>query len=98
MVGDLDIEIKMDKTGLFRLNLFSHSADGYTNYLDNTQRNGLGMTFQKEFDRVLDFLRDFFTGKRKRQMMRERLLENTSDSIHVRRPVKTITLTSAKEK
>ena len=33
VVGDLDIEIKLDRSGAFRLNLFSHSADQYTNLL-----------------------------------------------------------------
>ncbi len=50
VVGDLDIEIKLNRTGTFRLNLFSHSVDQYTNYLDNSQRNGAGITWQKEFN------------------------------------------------
>lgn len=66
MVGDLDIEIKLDKAGRIRLNLFSHSADGYTNYLDNTQRNGAGITYQKEFDGFKQFFKDIFTSKKKR--------------------------------
>ena len=49
MVGNLDIEVKLDKPGRFRLSLFSHSADDYTNFLDNSQRNGLGFSYQKEF-------------------------------------------------
>ena len=49
MVGNLDIEIKLDKPGRFRMNIFSHAADEYTNFLDNTQRNGLGFSYQKEF-------------------------------------------------
>ena len=44
VVGDLDIEIKIDRSGSLRLNLFSHSADSYTYYLDNSQRNGVGLT------------------------------------------------------
>lgn len=67
VVGDLDIEIKMDKSGQIRLNLFSHSADQYTNYLDNSQRNGVGITYQKEFNSLKEFFRDLFTGRKKRQ-------------------------------
>ena len=67
VVGDLDIEVKMDKSGQVRLNLFSHSADEYTNYLDNLQRNGVGVAYQKEFDSLKLFLRDLFTPKSKRQ-------------------------------
>ncbi|MGM9738381.1 MAG: translocation/assembly module TamB domain-containing protein [Candidatus Cryptobacteroides sp.] len=66
-VGDLDIDVKLTKSGALRLNLFSHSADQYTNYLDNSQRNGLGLTYQKEYDRTGDFFRNLFKGRKKRQ-------------------------------
>ena len=52
VVGDLDIEIKLDKTGAVRMSLFSHSADDYTNFLDNLQRSGVGVAYQKEFDKL----------------------------------------------
>lgn len=93
VAGDLDIEIKLDKTGLFRLNLFSHSADDYTNYLDNTQRSGVGMTFQKEFDDLRDFLRDMFTGRKKKEEMRKRRLEETADSPQEQPETTTIRIT-----
>lgn len=67
VVGDLDIDIKLDKPGQIRLNLFSHSADEYTAYLDNTQRNGGGITYQKEFNTWREFLRNLFTSKKKRE-------------------------------
>lgn len=66
-VGDLDIDVKLTKSGALRLNLFSHSADQYTNYLDNSQRNGLGFTYQKEYDRVRDFFKNLFKGRKKRE-------------------------------
>ena len=66
-VGDLDIDVKLTNSGALRLNLFSHSADQYTNYLDNSQRNGLGLTYQKEYDRTGDFFRNLFKGRKKRQ-------------------------------
>lgn len=62
MVGDIDIEIKLDKSGRVRLTLFSHSADEYTNYLDNLQRNGVGIAYQKEFN-SLEELISLLTGK-----------------------------------
>ena len=49
--GDVDIEVKLDKPGTFRLNLFSHSADQYTAFLDNSQRNGIGLAYQREFSK-----------------------------------------------
>ncbi|MCM1177710.1 MAG: translocation/assembly module TamB [Bacteroides sp.] len=67
VVGDLDIEIKLDRAGIFRLNLFSHSADQYTNYLDNSQRNGVGVTWQQEFNRFGQFVRRSFMGRKRRE-------------------------------
>ncbi len=67
VVGDLDIEIKINRSGAFRLNLFSHSADLYSNYLDNTQRNGVGLTYQTEFNNMGQFIRNIFSGKAKRE-------------------------------
>jgi hypothetical protein len=67
VVGDIDIEIKLNKNGAFRLNLFSHSADSYTNYLDNLQRNGVGLTYQTEFSSFRQLLKNIFSNKKKRQ-------------------------------
>ncbi len=67
VVGDLDIEIKLDRSGAFRVNLFSHSADLYSNYLDNTQRNGVGLTYQTEFNSMKQFIMNIFSGKEKRE-------------------------------
>ena len=67
VVGDLDIDVKLDKPGALRLNLFSHSADQYTNYLDNSQRNGVGLTYQKEYDRFGEFIRNMFRSRRRKQ-------------------------------
>jgi len=67
VVGDLDIEIKLDKPGVFRMSLFSHSADQYTNYLDNSQRNGIGFTFQQEFNRFIEMMRYTFASKEKKE-------------------------------
>lgn len=50
VVGNVDMEVKINKSGRLRLNLFSHAADRYSNYLDQTQRNGAGIVYQEEFD------------------------------------------------
>ena len=78
VVGDLDIEIKMDKSGELRFKLFSHSADEFSSSLDFSQRNGLGLSYQKEFDRTIDFFRQMFMSRQRKQednmreMMRKR--------------------------
>jgi hypothetical protein len=76
VVGDIDIEIKLDRSGSFRLNLFSHSADQYTNYLDNSQRNGIGVTYQTEFNSFRNFFRNIFSNKKTR--VQNRLQEEES--------------------
>jgi hypothetical protein len=58
--GDLDVEIKLDKPGTLRLNLFSHSADQYTSYLDNSQRNGAGLVYQREFNTYKGLIQSIF--------------------------------------
>jgi hypothetical protein len=67
VVGDLDIEIKLNRSGAFRLNLFSHSADQFSNYLDNSQRNGVGLMYQTEFNSFRSFIRNIFKSRAKRQ-------------------------------
>ncbi len=67
VVGDIDIEIKLDRSGSLRLNLFSHSADEYTNYLDDSHRNGVGLTYQTEFNSFKQLFKNVFSSKKKRQ-------------------------------
>lgn len=67
VVGDLDVEIKLDPAGTLRLYLFSHSADKYSNYLDYSQRNGVGLGYQREFNTIGSFLKSLFTSKKKKQ-------------------------------
>lgn len=69
VAGDIDIEIKLDRSGALRLNLFTHSADQYTNYLDNSQRSGLGLSYQMEFNRVSEVFKYMFAGKARRERL-----------------------------
>ena len=69
--GDLDIQVKLDPEGQYRFNIFSHSADEFTSYLDFSQRNGVGLSFQKEYNSVADFFRNLFTSKKKRQQQEQ---------------------------
>ena len=85
VVGDLDIEIKMDKSGELRFKLFSHSADEYSSSLDFSQRNGLGLSYQKEFDRTRDFFRQIFMSRKRKQEenMREMLRKREMTTITI---------------
>ena len=69
VAGDIEIEIKLDRSGALRLNLFTHSADQYTNYLDNSQRSGLGLAYQREFNKVSEVFKYMFAGKAKRERL-----------------------------
>ena len=71
VVGDLDVEIKLDERGRFRAKAFSHSADQYSNYLDNSQRNGLGLVFQEEFSSFRELVNNLFTSRRRRRRIME---------------------------
>ena len=69
VVGDIDIQLKLNKPGTFRLNLFSHSADAYTNYLDYSQRSGAGFSYQVGFDSFNQFFRNLLISREKRSEM-----------------------------
>ena len=60
IVGDIDIEIKLNRQGQVRLTLFSHSADQYSNYLDLSQRNGAGIVYQEDFNTIGELWRKIF--------------------------------------
>lgn len=83
VVGDVDMEVKLNKSGSFRLKLFSHSPDSYTNYLDNTQRNGLGLSFQSEFTYWKTLWRSIVGKKEERERIKRSRFTRT-------RPLKTI--------
>lgn len=59
VVGNIDVEIKLDNPGNTRLNLFSHAEDQYSSYNDNnnSQRSGIGIVYQKEFNSFRSLLR-----------------------------------------
>lgn len=67
IVGDLDIEIKINRQGQLRLTLFSHSTDQYSNYLDLSQRNGAGIVYQEDFNTIGDLWRKIFHIKKKNE-------------------------------
>lgn len=66
LAGDLDVEVKLDEKGRFRAKAFSHSADKFSNYLDNSQRNGVGLVYQEEFSSFRELFNNIFMSKRKR--------------------------------
>ena len=63
IVGDFDASLKLDKAGQFRLNAFSHSADEYTSFLDYSQRNGGGLSYQVDYNNIPDLIKSIFRKK-----------------------------------
>ena len=61
--GNFEAQLKMDKRGKFRFSLFTRAADQYTNFIDNSQRNGFGFSFQDEFSRF----KEIFMSRKKKE-------------------------------
>ncbi len=59
VIGNIDVEVKLDNEGKIRMNIFSHAEDQYSSYSDNGsgQRNGVGIMYQKEFNSFKDIFR-----------------------------------------
>ena len=81
VAGDVDVEIKVNNSGSLRLNLFSHSADQFTSYLDNSQRSGAGVTYQREFDTFRGLAHEVFTPREKLRLEAIEALQNPTGSI-----------------
>ncbi len=64
--GDLDIELKFDKQGRFRGKAFTHSADQFTDQLDNSQRSGVGFIYQEDFNSFKELFERWFGKKKKK--------------------------------
>lgn len=74
--GNFEAEVKLDKRGRMRVKAFTRSPDDYTNYLDNTQRHGIGFSYQDEFNTFRELLRNiFWSKKRKEEYENQRILE-----------------------
>ena len=65
--GNLDLQVKLDPEGKFRFIVFSHSADEFTSRLDFSQRNGIGLSYQREYRTFQEFLRHLTVPAKKRQ-------------------------------
>lgn len=83
VAGDLDIGIKLNRQGSLRLNLFSHSADQYTSYLDNSQRNGIGIAWQREFNNFGEFFTTLFMSRAKRLEYFSSKLEESRRTVQI---------------
>ena len=85
VVGDIDIGYKVTPNGELMIKLFSHSADEYTSSLDYSQRNGVGVSYQREYNKTLQMLRELFMSKRRRaqEALAESEKEKEMKVIHI---------------
>ncbi len=67
--GSLDMQVKLDPEGKFRFIVFSHAADEFTSYLDFSQRNGVGFSYQREYRTFKEFLRHLTVPAKKREVL-----------------------------
>lgn len=56
IVGDLELEVLLDKKGRYRAKVFTRSSDYFTNDLDVNMQGG-GVSYQIDFDNFMDLLR-----------------------------------------
>ena len=70
VIGNIDVQIKLDNSGNVRLDLFSYAEDQYSTFNDaeNSQRSGVGIVYQKEFNSF----KELFKGKSKAQKAYEK--------------------------
>jgi len=67
VVGNFEAEVKLDDKGKLRAKIFSRSADQYSNYLDGSQRNGVGIAYQEEFNSFKELINRIFKKKKKKK-------------------------------
>lgn len=80
-VGNLDISVKLDTDGKFRFNIFSHSADEFSSYLDYSQRNGIGFSFQQEYRTFNEFFKNMFSSRATRAEREQEALEREIEQV-----------------
>jgi hypothetical protein len=78
VIGNIDVQVKLDDKGRLRLTLFSHASDQFSNYLDVSQRNGLGITFQQEFDNFGQIFKSKAKLRRRIEKMLKKMAQKTN--------------------
>ena len=78
LTGDLEVDIKAGRRGLVNFNLFSRSSDIYKGDLDNLQRNGAGITVQRDFSSFKQLMQNTFGSSATRQESQRQELEQAT--------------------
>ena len=83
VIGNIDVEIKLDNPGNIRLDVFSHAEDQYSSYNDNnnSQRSGVGIVYQREFNSFKNLIRGKSKAQKayeKQERQKRRALKNSN--------------------
>jgi hypothetical protein len=77
--GDLDIELKIDRQGRFRVKAFTHSADQFTDQFDNSQRSGVGFVYQEDFNNFKELFDRWFHKRKKKPEKKTEMLNKKEE-------------------
>jgi hypothetical protein len=77
--NDFDLGIQLDSKNKLQFRAFTRSVDRYTNNVDNSQRYGLGITYQEEFDSLSELFERLFSKKKTTKMLPEKELPLRND-------------------
>ncbi len=69
IVGDFDLNVKLNKSGNLRAKAYTHTNDDYS-YNSSLTTQGVGISYQEEFDTVGELIRKYWriiTGKGKKE-------------------------------
>jgi hypothetical protein len=64
---DVDLEVTLDKSGRVRVKAFSHSNDQYTEMVAGSNRYGVGVFYQEDFDSFADLWKSIFHSKKRKK-------------------------------
>ncbi|MDR1343321.1 MAG: translocation/assembly module TamB domain-containing protein [Prevotellaceae bacterium] len=77
-LGDVDLEVMLDKSGKLRLKMFGHANDQYTEMMAGSNRYGVGLFYQEDFDSFADLWRAIFSKKAKSKNAAPATSQNSS--------------------
>jgi hypothetical protein len=61
---EVDLEVTLDKSGKVRVKMFGHSNDQYTEMVAGSNRYGVGVFYQEDFDSFTDLWRAMFHSRK----------------------------------
>jgi hypothetical protein len=70
--NDFDLGIRLDSKNKLQFRAFTRSVDRYTDNVDNSQRYGLGLMYQEEFDNFSELFERVFGKKKTKKTLPEK--------------------------